>query len=407
MRNSHSQLHDKWRQSRSRRLFTALVLSLAACSGAERQPEKSQAVSLDGKFTEAQFNRAAKLNHLLKVELSVSFDGKRVDFNELIWCGSDLRRNLTSGVTSRSLPNRSEVTRPTADGGTVGFRVSWIVCNFLQGKWREGAPKDFKFGNRDNYLPQFFWYNASRAEEATYGEFYPSASYFKSPDARLKFIAPIRWSIPEHPASSYLLRQALRQEDDERKRGGIGFSGGYLTIASEDMWRSEERWDRAFLLHGEHSKRTKDTLINFLSSLPVGEKIIKIPKVINGRPSNIQIAYSLFRDGRFFRKSNSDYGLPQRELPLRGQLANLMANEYPGYADEIIPLFCDQVRGETIVRPIAGKKAFVAVYPNKNLCNEYGRSKWLEIDEIRVPFMGEHPPIYFDQRSRELYLLRK
>ncbi|MEO1491695.1 MAG: hypothetical protein AAFV19_06035 [Pseudomonadota bacterium] len=116
-------------------------------------------------------------SHLLRIQVSVEWDGERIDFDELVFCGARRKGTLTSAPTTQVLPSHYHVTRPTANGGRLRFHPSWIMCSLGQSVWRPGKTPETEFKAPREFMPVFLWVNSTDPEKATYGEYHASETY--------------------------------------------------------------------------------------------------------------------------------------------------------------------------------------------------------------------------------------
>lgn len=333
----------------------------------------------------------------------MEFDGDRIDFDELVFCGQREAGTLTARPSMQSLPARSIVSRPTVDGGLLAFRLSWVVCSLGQSVWRAGVTPETEFRAPPEYLPPFLWVDAVVQHERTYGKEYLSESYFDALYARRRLLSPMRFSIPEHPPSEALIREALVQADREKARwvndpAKAGYkdlrADAFMFALPEAEWRDVEgiRERVSPSIPAEPEK-----LVEYLDAFPRGAPVMLLKR--DGAPDWLHASLSAaLIPHRINLADLWEYGIPRRGAEVFG-LLRYFGEEYVAWPDGVIPLLC---RKDGVAFPDPERRGMLIW--RREPCATGLTAKWLELDGQRI----ENPKIrvgyrYFSPVTRTLY----
>ena len=346
----------------------------------------------------------ADFSHILQIEFSVEFDGERVDFDELVFCGVREKGTLTTQPTTQVLPTRQYVSKELSDGSMLGFYVSWRLCSLHQSVWRPGADESTDFRAPAQYLPPIQWFNSTSVEARTYGEEYLSASYFSAPYSRIQIIEPMRFSVPIHPPTPLLIEEAFKQEDREKLRrfGDSLKSDGNLIPILVEEWSNTELYYNRFIELGTKSDPPElDRFATYLDSLSIEQGLVPIDTTAN--PWMVGPLVELLREKLLSATRLYEFGIPQSDIERDGLLVTAdISNEIYRRADDLIPLTCSENSIAQFDPVRRGMR-----YYRPEFCTRYGFAKFLEINGLRVPWDGSGSWAIYDTRTRTIYVRDK
>lgn len=343
-------------------------------------------------------------SHLLRIQISVAFDGERIDFDETIFCGDRQLGTLTRRPVRQVLPSHFRVSEPTRDGGFLSFPVSWILCSLGQSVWRPGKTPETEFKAPADYLPPFLWLDDIDPDKRTYGEEWVSESAFNAPDSRLKILSPMRFSIPVHPAPRDLIEEAFERADWNRvlfKRSPDRphpIPVGYFVFIPEEEWsdisalrppRPRTQWDPP-------NPYLPEKLVEFLNALPPEPRIHQVYPL---KDAPFWLFSSLQRTrwhDLAYGVELEENGVPHRNAERFGLLTHRPNNRRQTWADRIAPYACD---GDGVVRPDSTRTGIRFWRSQPCVSDRY--TTYAEINGTKILLPGA-VGVFFDAFTREL-----
>ena len=147
-------------------------------------------------------------SHVIRVTAKLIFDGKPVEFDELIDCKATYRGKPTKTPHMAFSIDRIDIAAETPDGGMIKFGASRSFCNVFGSTWGNALTE---FTPPDGWTPVLEWYDRRDPRPAETGILYLSETALEAEDGRLRIIEPFQIAIPEYPASDELIAEAERQ----------------------------------------------------------------------------------------------------------------------------------------------------------------------------------------------------
>ena len=160
--------------------------------------------------TDAQEIKRHPAAHVIRITASMVFDGKPVEFDELVDCYASYTGTPTSGPWMTFKPSRLRVATEVPGGGMITFIVPRELCYVNGNAWGGAHDKTVP----DDWTPALAWFNERNPLKADHGIWYLSETALNAPNGRLKIVRAFRVSVPEHPPSPALLADAERQKVD-------------------------------------------------------------------------------------------------------------------------------------------------------------------------------------------------
>ena len=371
------------------RLLVFLLLPLSLGLGACGSPVRAKDVP---DFT-----------HILNIKISVEWDGERIDFDENVFCGARVKGTLTSRPVTQVLPSPTFLSRETSDGGLLRFPVSWVLCSLGQEVWRPGVTPETAFKAPSEYLPPFLWVDAVDPTERTFGIEYISETAFADPDARLKLLSPMTFSIPVHPPTEEMIAEALERADREMQlwRTSSIAPDGYMITFEEHKWRDVERMRlQAEKYNVEGADPEK--LIAFLDAVPAQQRFLEIEKYSEEtEPWLSPTIDALVRGDRIDGHYLYQYGLPRRGADRLGRL--LEQSVWMVWPDRAVPMVCD---GNRAIRPhpqLVGVRLW-----SVDRCVFHENAEWIEIDGTFVARTAKKfRYFFFSTRTGQIHVVHR
>ncbi len=341
--------------------------------------------------------------HLLRIQVAVELDGKRIDLDNTIFCGNRPYGTDEIRKTKKPLPIQYRVLHPAGEAGLIIYNVSWILCSLGQSVWRPGITPEREFKAPEGYLPVFSWYNSKDLSDATFGEMYVSETSVTAPNARLRLLSPMRFSIPDHPPTRQQVLDAVRRADiavDHMRKRKLGVSGILITIDESDWSDAGELRQQAKKLWT--NKTNPDLFINSIMSIAETDELVNIT-YLKKHDWFYPTLGLLIRPLRASLSEMFKFGVPRRGFQNDGRFGGQRRNQW---SDTIRPMTCGP--DDTAI-PHPDRLGYRIELRRSDICLLPGREAIVELrgQRFRMPRKDALIVLYSPSEKRIYLILRR
>jgi hypothetical protein len=354
-------------------------------------------------------------SHVIRVTAKLTFDGKPVEFDELIDCKTTYRGTPTSSPHMTFTLDRRQIATETPDGGAIVIRVSRSFCFVYGDTWGDVFDE---FTPPEGWTPVIEWYDRRDPRQAETGIIYLSETALEAGKGRLRIIEPFRIAIPEYPASPALIAEAARQAEQHKEEQELRFSYGYrahgvewMLRIPESAWRNPERAVLSFKVGRQKSAPQPDfsTLAAVLDSVEGERGVVNL-----GYPDDLgskdvsKILYGLLDGQDPSLVGIYEQGIPKRKMPRHGILISEKTAKrnqknpfFPDRFDDYVPFTC--IGG--VMTPMPETPGLIYWFRDDCVLPDHHKG----VNFLGKPFAGEFMPpngrLIFDLETRDLWWL--